>query len=62
MQILDNMFCEGKKSRACSACSMQFLHPVFELQMSLMASLKASDPQGDVKEDMIFLLSSKFSF
>jgi len=41
---------------------MQFLHPVFELQMSLMGSLKASDPQGDVKEDMIFLLSSKFSF
>ncbi len=35
---------------------MQFLHPVFELQMSLMGSLKASDPQGDVKEDMIFSL------
>ncbi len=31
---------------------MQFLHPMFELQMG---SLKASDPQGDLKEDMIFL-------
>lgn len=48
-------------------CSMQFLHPVFELQMSLMGSLKVSDPQGDLEggydlslEFQVFLLMFSF--